>query len=480
MKNLSRRLLNSIVILIAANALGFATPRQGGDYLITKDLFAASGSSSLTSADYALALTWGEPLAGAQVADSSYTLRSGYLAGGFGNGLALYHVNTQIGSPGDRVYHQGLLQVGVLLDAPVALTFSDQLDESRIPSGLHALIARDHRGKRSNQEVTIGTTYDRATNSVILVSSPAWTGNTLYDITLSTHLINLDGAALEQTRHVYFGTLVDPHLENVVMNSEGPDAISATVAGSGTSVSFHLSQETLSDYSAVLLNQDPLLSPIRIDPAILREANAKALAAGGNYRQPLSIQETAAFDTRGAAVDRLTGQGEITWGYGGLLMNPSLVRPQTLSIWALDEIHRLWVRLPAIRHDTTGQSVSAPITRFSVFALMGEAAGDSSDSFAFPVPWRPHGSESGEGGGQTGTEKGGITFSNLPSECSIRIYTLSGDLVHEWRHSDVSGSMGQESWDVKTPDGSPVASGVYLWQVKSAQDHKNGKLMVIR
>jgi hypothetical protein len=73
-----------------------------------------------------------------------------------------------------------------------------------------------------------------------------------------------------------------------------------------------------------------------------------------------------------------------------------------------------------------------------------------------------------------------MTFSNLPSECSIQIYTLDGRRVRELPHSDLHGPIAQETWDGRTPGGEPVASGVYLWKVQSDQDFKTGKLMIIR
>jgi flagellar hook assembly protein FlgD len=75
---------------------------------------------------------------------------------------------------------------------------------------------------------------------------------------------------------------------------------------------------------------------------------------------------------------------------------------------------------------------------------------------------------------------GGITFTNLPSESTIRIYTISGERVRTLRHSDMGGSIGQERWDGRTDGGETVASGVYLWRVESNVDGKNGKLMIIR
>ena len=116
----------------------------------------------------------------------------------------------------------------------------------------------------------------------------------------------------------------------------------------------------------------------------------------------------------------------------------------------------------------------------SVFALMGSAEGDASSVFVFPNPWRPHGRDAGNGAGQTGTDATGITFNNLPSECSIKIYTLAGNLVRALQHSDLAGPVGQEKWDGNTTSGDHAASGLYLWRVESSADSKNGKLLVIR
>ena len=103
------------------------------------------------------------------------------------------------------------------------------------------------------------------------------------------------------------------------------------------------------------------------------------------------------------------------------------IRIQTLSLWSLDSAHALWVKMPDTRPN--GSGVAGAVTQFSVYALMGSADSDASSVFVYPVPWRPHGPNAGEGPGQTGTQSGGITFSNLPSECTIKIYTVSGSHV---------------------------------------------------
>ncbi len=467
MKNLKRQLLFSGTLLLTLCRFAPAAPRSGEDLVLTKEHLGATGHAALASARYSLGFAWGEAAAGHYASNAAYALHSGFYAGGFSNGSSLVLLHSEIGRPGDRRFYQGTLQVGVSLSAPVVLTFSDALDEQTIQAGITASVIRNHEGLPEKLDVPIEVSYDRAARTVTVVSSQPWTGNTLYDISISTHIVNLDSAPLDQPYHLYFVTLLDPALNNVVLNPAGPEALAASGLGSSGQMSMHLPEGSLSDYSAVLLNPDPFLSPIRINPALIEEANTKARAAGGAYRQPLSVQEIAAFNRQGEPTTHLRASAGISMSYGGsalLSSGQGIIRPQTLAIWALDEEHRLWVKLPASRH-SSDQTLTAPVSRFSVFALMGTAAGSATDSYAFPNPWRP------------GPD---LTFTNLPSECVIRIYTLSGEEVRELKHSDLNGLLGQEKWDVKTPGGKPVASGIYLWQVESSEDHKNGKLMVIR
>jgi len=59
-----------------------------------------------------------------------------------------------------------------------------------------------------------------------------------------------------------------------------------------------------------------------------------------------------------------------------------------------------------------------------------------------------------------------IYFANLPSNCTIKIYTISGDLVRTLKHES-SIEDGIEYWDLTTSDNFPVAFGVYIFHVES-------------
>lgn len=83
----------------------------------------------------------------------------------------------------------------------------------------------------------------------------------------------------------------------------------------------------------------------------------------------------------------------------------------------------------------------------------------------YPVPFKP----------SAGHTK--ITFTDLTRSARILIYTMSGQLVRTLEKSDAGDSLG---WDVKNSRGESLASGVYVFVVKSATQTASGKLMIIR
>ncbi len=74
-------------------------------------------------------------------------------------------------------------------------------------------------------------------------------------------------------------------------------------------------------------------------------------------------------------------------------------------------------------------------------------------------------------------------FRNLP-RCrnTVRIYTVSGDLVQTLYH-DGSGGAGALAWDLMSRNGQSVTSGVYIFAVESEDGRfpkTTGKFVVIR
>jgi len=85
-----------------------------------------------------------------------------------------------------------------------------------------------------------------------------------------------------------------------------------------------------------------------------------------------------------------------------------------------------------------------------------------------------------------------VKFTHLPNECTIRIYTMAGDLVKVIKHKDTKtlplDQGGTETWDFTNESpgmsqtaasGQLIASGVYIYHVESQVGEAVGKLVFI-
>ncbi len=73
-----------------------------------------------------------------------------------------------------------------------------------------------------------------------------------------------------------------------------------------------------------------------------------------------------------------------------------------------------------------------------------------------------------------------IYFINLPAECTIRIYTVSGQHVQTLHHSSTLDN-GQMPWDLLTKDGMELAYGNYIYHVDAPGiGEKIGRFAVIK
>jgi hypothetical protein len=108
-----------------------------------------------------------------------------------------------------------------------------------------------------------------------------------------------------------------------------------------------------------------------------------------------------------------------------------------------------------------------------------------------PNPYRTDVNYTFEGGGWEGltrvwneTERV-IWFIHLPPKCTVRIFTLAGDLVKEIEHDDTERKSrglaeGQEEWKLLSESNRAIASGIYVYHVQSDLGAQIGKFVVIR
>ncbi|HWR84146.1 MAG TPA: hypothetical protein VN285_12665 [Candidatus Deferrimicrobium sp.] len=70
-----------------------------------------------------------------------------------------------------------------------------------------------------------------------------------------------------------------------------------------------------------------------------------------------------------------------------------------------------------------------------------------------------------------------VEFQKIPDRCTIRIYTLTGDLVQTIDHRDGTGAA---RWNLLSKDGRQAASGVYLFHVESPYGEHLGRFAIIK
>ncbi|OLD74679.1 MAG: hypothetical protein AUI33_06095 [Ignavibacteria bacterium 13_1_40CM_2_61_4] len=72
-----------------------------------------------------------------------------------------------------------------------------------------------------------------------------------------------------------------------------------------------------------------------------------------------------------------------------------------------------------------------------------------------------------------------LKFVNLPAQCVIRIYSVSGILIRVLTHNDPTGGA-EETWNLRNRNNQFVASGVYFYHVETADGKtKLGRFTVV-
>ena len=71
-----------------------------------------------------------------------------------------------------------------------------------------------------------------------------------------------------------------------------------------------------------------------------------------------------------------------------------------------------------------------------------------------------------------------LHFVGLPTQSTIKIYTVAGDLVRTLTHTDTVRDF--ERWDLKSEYQEDVASGIYIYRIEAGSFEFQSKLIVIR
>lgn len=101
----------------------------------------------------------------------------------------------------------------------------------------------------------------------------------------------------------------------------------------------------------------------------------------------------------------------------------------------------------------------------------------------YPNPYRIDAGYSEDKYEEGGTYGKRLRFINLPPRCTIRIYTLDGDLVQIIDHEKDPHSLEAtyDEWDLISRNTQAVVSGIYLFSVeKDTGESQIGKFVIIK
>lgn len=103
----------------------------------------------------------------------------------------------------------------------------------------------------------------------------------------------------------------------------------------------------------------------------------------------------------------------------------------------------------------------------------------SSEPYVVPNPYVAYASFEPERFAVSGRGERRIEFRNLPQSCTIRIYTVRGELVQSLDHD--GSNAGMIAWNLRSKDNLDVAPGLYIFHVDAGTlGSKIGKFAIIK
>ena len=212
------------------------------------------------------------------------------------------------------------------------------------------------------------------------------------------------------------------------------------------------------------------------------------------------------FDTGLTEIrDRLLSPAETLYTNGGEILD---ILPEVwqyrYTIQGLRDGFKYWVAVTSFDTGTIDiQPLESGLAQNLAFTIPGSPAvsGGAPGVQVFPNPYR--GDAAWDGSLRRDRY---LWFTNLPPRCTIRIYTLAGDLVDtipfdqaDYRPTDIRGiydptdprnperdlpvlSGGMAAWDLVSREDQGIASGLYLFSVEdhASGDRQTGKFLVIK
>ena len=235
--------------------------------------------------------------------------------------------------------------------------------------------------------------------------------------------------------------------------------------------------------SYIDINANAYLVPTEVPKSVLDTAIATLGVNTANKILETSIIELNLFDLTGSTVTGTFSQAltlEMSYpdaNNDGFVDGVSpLMRAEALRIFTLNKTTLEWERVTGnYSLDKVAKKVSVEVEHFSMYALVGVQIYEDTlnDVQVHPNPYKPGDATYGDS-----SYGEGVVFTKLTENATIRIFTISGDLIVTLTENNADGFY---LWDTKNDDGDKVASGVYIYYITApGVSAAKGKLAIIR
>jgi methionine-S-sulfoxide reductase len=141
-------------------------------------------------------------------------------------------------------------------------------------------------------------------------------------------------------------------------------------------------------------------------------------------------------------------------------------------VFYLDEAGQQWSRIENVTRNPENNTLSFETSHFSIYTIMGLAAPSGlSEVIAYPNPCYLK-------------RDATVRIANIPldsADTRIYLYSLAGELVRVLEEGNGIETLSYSKlgrWDGRNSDNEKVASGIYIYLIKSSQGKKTEKIAV--
>ncbi|MCD6399822.1 VCBS repeat-containing protein, partial [candidate division WOR-3 bacterium] len=146
----------------------------------------------------------------------------------------------------------------------------------------------------------------------------------------------------------------------------------------------------------------------------------------------------------------------------------NLAQENLLRIVWLDENIPEWKEISNFTVNTVENYIEVNVEHLSIYKLISKVTSAGfSNLIIYPQPFKPKEAKNGE-----------LKFINLPGSVTLKIYSITGQLIYKEEYENTKGGI---VWEGVNSAGKRVATGIYLYLIEDSKGNKKtGRISLIR